>query len=201
VYLFALPHIFDAIVQEYLCFDTFLTLWHHIDMIQPPDNLSAANRTRWQSAIEIFQQGYQLQRQGDWAGAIYTYKRSLALYPTAEAHTYLGWVYSFLNLYNEAIAECQHAIKVDPSFGNPYNDIGAYLIEQDKINEAIPWLEQAIQAPRYATPAYPHFNLGRAYEQLGQWHKAIDAYTQATQFDPAHQESRQALRSLQAKLN
>lgn len=170
-------------------------------MIQPPDNLSAANRTRWQSAIEIFQQGYQLQRQGDWAGAIQTYKRSLALYPTAEAHTYLGWVYSFLSLYNEAIAECQRAIAVDPSFGNPYNDIGAYLIEQDKIDEAIPWLERAIQAPRYTTRAYPYFNLGRAYEQRGQWLKAMDAYGQAAQLDPAHQESRDAVRNLQAKLN
>jgi Tfp pilus assembly protein PilF len=170
-------------------------------MIQPPDNLSAANRTRWQSAAEIFHQGYQLQRQGDWAGAIQTYKRSLSLYPTAEAHTYLGWIYSFLNLYSEAIAECQRAIEVDPDFGNPYNDIGAYLIEQEKVNEAIPWLEQAIRAPRYATRSYPYFNLGRAYEQLGQWHKAIFAYAQAAQLDPEHQEARDAMRTLQAKLN
>lgn len=170
-------------------------------MIQPPDNLSAANRTRWQSAIEIFEHGYQLQRQGDWAGAIQTYKRSLALYPTAEAHTYLGWVYSFLNLYSEAIAECQRAIEVDPGFGNPYNDIGAYLIEQEKLAEAIPWLERATQAPRYATPAYPYFNLGRAYEQLGQWPKALAAYTEAALLDPTHQESREAVRTLQAKFN
>src|SRR5688500_19484746 len=44
-------------------------------------------------------------------------------YPTAEAHTFLGWVYSFQKRYDEAIAECLEAIRVDETLGNPYNDI------------------------------------------------------------------------------
>ena len=43
----------------------------------------------------------------------------------------------------EAIEECHKAIAVDPTFGNPYNDIGAYLIEMGRLDEAIPWLERA----------------------------------------------------------
>jgi hypothetical protein len=35
-----------------------------------------------------------------------------------------------MGLTDDAITECHHAIEVDPDFGNPYNDIGAYLIEQ-----------------------------------------------------------------------
>jgi hypothetical protein len=50
------------------------------------------------------------------------------------------------------------AIKVDPEFGNPYNDIGAYLIEQEKWDEAIPWFQKAMAAPRYEARCYPHFN-------------------------------------------
>jgi len=50
---------------------------------------------------------------------------------------------------DEAIAECKRAIEVDPEFGNPYNDIGSYLIALGRHDEAIPWLEQAIVAPRY----------------------------------------------------
>ena len=50
------------------------------------------------------------------------------LYPTAEAHTFLGWVYSFQSRYDEAIAECLEAIRVDETLGNPYNDIGSYLL-------------------------------------------------------------------------
>src|SRR5207253_8419965 len=40
--------------------------------------------------------------------------------------------------------ECKKAIAVDPTFGNPYNDIGAYLIERGEHAQAIPWLEKAI---------------------------------------------------------
>jgi Flp pilus assembly protein TadD len=40
----------------------------------------------------------------------------------------------------EAIAECHRAIEIDPDFGNPYNDIGAYLIERGDLRGAIPWL-------------------------------------------------------------
>ena len=47
------------------------------------------------------------------------YQASLAELPTAEAHTFLGWVYSFDRRYDEAIAECKRAIAVDATFGNP----------------------------------------------------------------------------------
>ena len=56
-------------------------------------------------------------------------KASLELHPTAEAHTFLGWTYHFQGKLDEAIAQCRTAIDIDPEFGNPYNDIGAYLIE------------------------------------------------------------------------
>ena len=52
---------------------------------------------------------------------------------------------------------------MDPDFGNPYNDIGAYLIQMGRLDEAIPWLEKATRAPRYEAPHFPRFNLGRAY--------------------------------------
>jgi len=54
---------------------------------------------------------------GDLAGAVQLYQASLAERPTAEAHTFLGWVYSFERRYEEAIAECKRAIAVDPTFG------------------------------------------------------------------------------------
>lgn len=44
---------------------------------------------------------------------------------------------------DEALAECKRAIACDPDFGSPYNDIGGYLMEMGRDDEAIPWLEQA----------------------------------------------------------
>nr|MBA3966008.1 tetratricopeptide repeat protein [Nitrospirales bacterium] len=93
------------------------------------------------TAWNLFQQAYELQMKGQLEEAVDLYKQSIDLFPTAEAHTFLGWAYSFMGQLQEAIEECQLAIRQDPDFGNPYNDIGAYLIELNQLEEAIPWLE------------------------------------------------------------
>jgi len=98
-------------------------------------------------AQELFQQAYQHQAKGELDQAVALYKESIAVFPTAEGYTFLGWTYSFMDRYDEAIAECRHAIEVDPDFGNPYNDIGSYLIQKGQLDEAIPWLEKATRAP------------------------------------------------------
>jgi len=79
-------------------------------------------------AAECFRRAYELQMTGDYQQAIEAYSRSIAAFPTAEAYTFRGWTYSFLGDYEHAIQDCRQAIRVDPDFGNPYNDIGAYLI-------------------------------------------------------------------------
>src|SRR6186713_3023021 len=90
---------------------------------------------------EYLNKAYQLQMKGQFEEAILNYKISLDIFPTAEAHTFLGWAYSFLGDLDKAIEECKNAIAIDPEYGNPYNDIGAYLIQQGKYDEAITWLE------------------------------------------------------------
>ncbi|OQW30342.1 MAG: hypothetical protein A4E19_11730 [Nitrospira sp. SG-bin1] len=133
--------------------------------------------------------------------AVNLYKKSLATHPTAEAHTFLGWTYSWMGRIDEAIEECHKAIAQDPDFGNPYNDIGAYLIEKGEFDEAIPWFQKAIQAKRYESPAYPHLNLGRVYERKGNWTEAIDSYKKALTLDPNYTLARKALGRLVSSLN
>lgn len=154
-----------------------------------------------QKAMEYFQKAYELQIQGDLEGAIAYYTKSIDLYPTAEAYTFRGWTYSFMGRLDEAIEECHKAIAVDPDFGNPYNDIGAYLIQKGQLDEAIPWLEKAIVAKRYESRAFPHMNLGRVWERKGQWRKAIEEYKKAIEANPDYTLALQALRRLQAMLN
>jgi tetratricopeptide (TPR) repeat protein len=91
------------------------------------DDTAAAKRYE---ANQLFNEAYEAQLAHDYERAIELYKRSIETYPTAEAHTYLGWVYSFQNRYDEAIEECLEAIRVDETLGNPYNDIGSYILRR-----------------------------------------------------------------------
>ena len=152
-------------------------------------------------ALEVFQKGYDLQIKGNLGDAIILFKQSIEIFPTAEAHTYLGWSYSFQERYDEAIKECCEAIRVDPDLGNPYNDIGAYLVEKGKLHKAIPWFKRAMKAKRYEARAFPHMNLGRVYEQLGRWWDALAEYRKAANIRPDYWDSIVALRRLQARLN
>ena len=153
------------------------------------------------AAAAYFRQAYEQQMAGEYQQAIEFYTRSIEAFPTAEAYTFRGWTYSFLGDYNRAIAECLEAIKVDPEFGNPYNDIGAYLIEQGKWEEAIPWLEKATRAKRYEARCYPHFNLGRVYEHKHDWEKAKECYAQAYALERRYLVALVALRRLRAMFN
>jgi len=85
-------------------------------------------------AIDYFQKAYREQMRGALDQAVVLYTKSIELHPTAEAYTFRGWTYSFMGKYEEAIGECHKAIEVDPEFGNPYNDIGAYLIELGRLD-------------------------------------------------------------------
>lgn len=154
-----------------------------------------------QQAKILIERAYRSQMKGEFDRAIELYERSLKITPTAEAYTYLGWTYSMMNRYEEAIAHCLRAIEVDPDFGNPYNDIGSYFIDLGEPAEAVEWLEKATQAPRYETPQFPYFNLGRAYEQLGQYRSAIEAYDRALQFDPTFRHAFWSKMALLGRMN
>ena len=135
---------------------------------------------RLQRAERRLRAAYQRQMSGDLKAAVNLYQASIAEHPTAEAHTYLGWTYSYLGRYEDAIAECKTAIRVDPEFGNPYNDIGSYLVHQGQLEEAIPWLEKAKEAKRYEPRHYPYLNLGKVYLKLGKIHEATREFEQAS---------------------
>ncbi len=152
-------------------------------------------------AWNLFQQAYEHQMKGELEEAARLYKRSIESHPTAEAYTFLGWTYSFMGRLEDAIEECHRAIAVDPDFGNPYNDIGAYLIEKGEFDEAIPWFEQAMKAKRYESPAFPHLNLGRVYERKAQWDMAIESYKKALALNPNYTLAKRALSRLIGMLN
>jgi len=159
----------------------------------PPEKISRA--------IELWREGYRFQMAGELDRAIVAYQQSIEVLPTAEAHTFLGWTYSFQGRLDEATRECHRAIEIDPDFGNPYNDIGVYLMQQDRLDEAIPWLEKAKRAKRYEPRQFPYMNLGRIYVKQGKWWDALREFEGAVRMAPKDRDAAQALHSLRARLN
>lgn len=166
---------------------------HDEDRVDEDDRITKAQ--------ELFQQAYELQVAGKYERAISLYKKSIEVYPTAEAHTFLGWTYSSQGRLDEAIEECHRAIAVDPEFGNPYNDIGVYLIHKRQYEEALPWLEKAKQAPRYEPRHFPYLNTGRIYLATGEWLKALKEFERAVEIMPDDRVARKALAELRGLLN
>src|SRR5437899_5208332 len=156
---------------------------------------------RLHKAVELLQEAYRLQMGGELDAAVERYRESIALHPTAEAHTFLGWTYSFQGNLEAAIAECKEAIAVDPDFGNPYNDIGSYLIKLGRLDEAIPWLETALKAPRYEPRHYPHCNLGQVYWAKGMLAKALEEFERALQIEPDYPFAEAAAEAIRKQTN
>lgn len=152
-------------------------------------------------ALALWNEGYRRHMRGDLEEAIRLYSESIRVYPTAEAYTFRGWAYSFAGRIDEAIAECRRAIDVDPDFGNPYNDIGSYLIAKGESDAAIEWLEKAKTAPRYEPRHFPFMNLGRLYASKGMVRRAIAEFEAALRIEPDDPTCAEALRQLRIMLN
>jgi len=126
-------------------------------------NLEKRDALDLRLATELWQEGLERQLGGELDEAMRLYRCSLEMRATAEAHTFHAWGLSFQGKLEAAITECQRAIATDDSLGNPYNDIGAYLVELDREGEAIAWFDRAKAAPRYDNPQFPYLNLARIY--------------------------------------
>ena len=144
-------------------------------------------------AQDYFELAYELQMRAEYDKALYYYNRSLDCMPSPEAFTFMAWTESMRGDYQKAIGLCRKAIDLDPDFGNPWNDIGAYLLALDRPEDAIPYLEQALRSPRYLTYHYAHYNLGRAYEKLRDHERACQRYEDALEEEPTYLLARDAL--------
>lgn len=105
------------------------------------------------------------------------------------AHSLLGMVYVLKQQYEQAIAEGERAITLDP------NNADIYVLQADALNlagrpaEALRAVEQAMRLnPRY--PPNYLFDLGLAYQLTGRYAEAIttlqEALSRSPNFIPAH---------------
>lgn len=147
-------------------------------------------------AVQLYNTGYLMTLLGQYEEAIRLFDSSLEILPTAEAYTYKGWTFSHMGDYQRAIAQAEMAIRIDPDFGNPYNDIGVYMIELGREDEAIPYLEKAMRANRYCCYQFPHYNIGRIYIKKKMYERAREEFKKSLEIDPNYLPAREALETL-----
>jgi tetratricopeptide (TPR) repeat protein len=152
-------------------------------------------------AQKLLAQGLEAVALGHFSVARERFQRSAETFATADAFTYWGWMEFKLGDTDSALELCHKAIELDPEFGNPYNDIGSYLFTQGKLDDAIPWLEQAVKAKRYEPRQFPHINLGRIYQQKGMPLRAIEEFRKALSFAPGDEGIQALIQSVVLTLN
>ena len=144
---------------------------------------------RLKEALFLVQQGNLFVAENQFNKAKECFKKSVEIYPTADAYTYLGWMFTYDGLYTEAIDLCFKAIELDPDFGNPYNDIGVYLMRLGKLDSSIEWFIRASKAKRYEPKHFPHLNLAQVYLKQGKLSKAMMHLDKVLSLVPNHEQS------------
>lgn len=133
--------------------------------------------------------------------ALSHFRASIEAKESAEAHTYCGWMLNSLGDSDQAIKECQRAIDIDPDLGNPYNDIGSYLLQKGQLNDAVRWFYKALDAPKYEARQWPHVNLGKLYLSKRLFKKALYHFHQALELDPGNRQLEFMILDLEERLN
>ena len=152
-------------------------------------------------ALKLLKKAETAHQSNDLDTAINFYKESIQSFPTADAHTSLGWMYSLQGNLEEAILECHKAIKIDPDFGNPYNDIGCYLMQKKEYDNSLPWFNEAKKAARYEPRHFPYLNTSRVKLIQGKHGQAKSELHQALMREPDDENLKNKFRELVSLLN
>jgi tetratricopeptide (TPR) repeat protein len=87
---------------------------------------------------------------------------------------------------NEAMAQYQKALQINPDYAEAHNNLSNALLQKGNVDEAITHLQKALQIdPDYA---YAHNNLGNALIQKGSVNEAMAHYQKALQIKPDYLE-------------
>jgi adenylate cyclase len=85
--------------------------------------------------------------------------------------------------YDQAIAECERAVSLDPNSAENLMRLGTVLNYAGRAGEAIPYLQNAIRLNPLPTANY-FVQLAFAYRESREYEKAIEAAKKALQREP-----------------
>jgi tetratricopeptide (TPR) repeat protein len=124
-----------------------------------------------------------------------------------ETHYNMGTAYKEMDLMDEAISEFQTSVSlVKPGDGTSRflqccNMLGHCFIQKGMPEAAVLWFKKGLQAPGHTEDEYQalRYELGSAYEQLGDLKQARDFYTEVYGVDVSYREVAEKLSQLRQK--
>jgi tetratricopeptide (TPR) repeat protein len=124
-----------------------------------------------------------------------------------ETHYNLGLAYQEMDLFEEALEEFQMAVGlVAPDDGTPRylqccNLIGHCFMQKDVPQLAVKWFNKGLNAPGASEDERQalRYELGAAYEQVGDLNRAIDLFTEVYGINVSYRGVKERLRALQAR--
>jgi len=130
-------------------------------------------------------------RHGEPDNAIQEYRNALRLNPNNfEAHLKLGFLfYNVKGMYNEGMAHLLKAAELNPDDPRVHHDLGMALLHQQKIEQAIKHLSEALRRmpqgfDEQYNPLNMRLSLGRAFLYAGNSKEAAVHLAEAVRLDP-----------------
>lgn len=166
-------------------------------------SLSSVESLEWQREKkyeELLHLGHEAIYQKDNAKALELFNKARNYRETAEILTLIGWTHSLLAQNEKAKSYCLKAIKIDPDYGPPYNDLGSYLLSEGQIDESLKWFDLAKKAPHYQNREYPYINSGRAFMAKRDLTQALEEFSKALTLAPYHEDLHKTVEKLKKSI-
>jgi tetratricopeptide (TPR) repeat protein len=126
-----------------------------------------------------------------------------------ETHFQMGLAYREMGLLDDAVVEFQKAAAMAaPGDGTPRflqccNLLGHCFMEKGMPRPAVTWFKKGLETPGHTEDEYQalRFELGAAYEQLGDTGRAIEVFSEVYAVDVSYRGVAERLRELQNAVN
>lgn len=98
-----------------------------------------------------------------------------------------GVAYGASGKLDQAIADLNKAVEINPKSYDAYNNLGLYYNDKGDDKKAIESLQKAIEIKPEFEKAY--YNIGNVYAKQGNYNKAIEFYSSAAAIDPKYEDA------------
>ena len=119
----------------------------------------------------------------DYDKALFEGKLSTELAPNSSgAATFYGWTLRSVGRYEEALKECERALRIDPLNFYPMFHMGSTYLMMRRFDESIAVCKKAVE--RNPRSVATHIVLAMAYSSLGKMEEAHEAASQVLKLNP-----------------